>query len=139
MNLTRFLDAQRDSYAQALTELQTGGKRSHWIWFVFPQIAGLGHSMMAHYYAISGRAEARAYLAHPVLGERLREAVAALLGWRGKRSAVALLGEVDALKLRSSMTLFELAADSPEQAAPFAAVLDGFYGGERDPETLRRF
>ena len=136
-DLSRFLAAQDGVYDQALAELHAGTKRTHWMWFVFPQIAGLGHSAMAKRYAIADLDEARAYLAHPVLGARLREGAGALLDWTGRRSAEAIMGGIDALKLRSSMTLFEAAADA-ESRAPFAAVLDGFYGGERDPATLAR-
>lgn len=132
--LARFVDAQRDSYPTVLAELRGGAKRSHWMWYVFPQIAGLGHSAMARTYAIVDLAEARAYLAHPVLGVRLRESVEALLQHRGGDIA-AILGGIDAMKLRSSMTLFELAAKGAEPG--FAAILDGFYAGERDPATLR--
>jgi len=105
------------------------------MWFVFPQIAGLGRSPTAQFYAIADRTEAQAYARHPVLGPRLRECTEAVLGWAGRRSAEAILGPVDALKLRSSMTLFEACADDP---APFAAVLEAFYGGERDAATLAR-
>ena len=132
--LARFVDAQRGSYPTALAELRAGAKRSHWMWFVFPQIAGLGHSAMARHYAIADRAEARAYLAHPLLGARLRESVDALLPHRGGDIG-AILGGIDAMKLRSSMTLFEAASDGGEPV--FAAILDAFYAGERDPATLR--
>ncbi len=132
--LARFVDAQRGSYATALAELRRGAKRSHWMWYVFPQIAGLGSSAMARTYALADLAEARAYLAHPLLGARLRESVDALLEHRGGEIA-AILGGIDAMKLRSSMTLFELAANGAEPR--FAAILDGFYAGERDPATLR--
>lgn len=132
--LARFVDAQRDSYATALAELRSGAKRSHWMWYVFPQIAGLGSSAMARTYALADLPEARAYLAHPVLGARLRESVDALLEHRGGDIA-AILGGIDAMKLRSSMTLFEIAANGAEPR--FAAILDSFYGGERDPATLR--
>lgn len=136
-DLTRFIDAQDGIYAQALAELRAGAKRTHWMWFIFPQIRGLGHSVMAQRYAIDGPGEARAYLGHPLLGGRLREAAETVLGWSGKRSAEAILGGIDAVKLRSSMTLFEAAADE-EARALFAAVLDAFYGGERDSATLAR-
>jgi uncharacterized protein (DUF1810 family) len=102
------------------------------MWFVFPQIGGLGHSAMAQLYAIASLAEARAYLAHPLLGARLREGVTAMLVHRGL-SAEAILGGIDALKLRSSLTLFEAVADDP---APFAEALAAFYGGARDERTL---
>ncbi len=133
--LARFVDAQRDSYATALAELRAGAKRSHWIWFVFPQIAGLGSSAMAQHYAIADWAEAQAYLAHPLLAARLVESAEALLAHRD-RYITAMLGAIDAMKLRSSMTLFEAASDCGEPV--FAAVLDTFYAGERDPATLAR-
>ena len=130
--LARFVDAQRDTWPAALAELRAGRKRSHWMWFVFPQAAGLGHSSTAIFYAIASADEARAYLAHPLLGSRLREATAALLR-HPNESAEAIMGGIDALKLRSSMTLFAALADDP---APFRAVLDTFYDGEPDPRTL---
>ncbi|MGZ8313188.1 MAG: DUF1810 domain-containing protein [Allosphingosinicella sp.] len=133
-DLERFVAAQSPVYRQALAELQRGEKRSHWMWFVFPQIAGLGSSVMSQHYAISGVDEARAYFAHPLLGPRLREATAALLAHRD-RGAEEILGPIDAAKFRSSMTLFEAIADDP---APFAAALDLFYGGVRDRATLAR-
>ena len=130
--LERFVAAQAGVYEQALAELRAGRKRSHWMWFVFPQLAGLGRSATAHFYAIEPADEARAYLAHPLLGPRLVECAEALLRHRDQ-SAGAMLGPIDAVKLRSSMTLFEAVADDP---APFAAVLDTFYDGGRDPATL---
>jgi uncharacterized protein (DUF1810 family) len=134
-DLERFVAAQDDSgtFGQAMSELRAGRKRSHWMWFVFPQLAGLGHSEMSQTYAIASLDEAREYLADPVLGWRLRESAAALLEHPG-RSAEEILGGVDALKLRSSMTLF--AAADPEEPV-FARVLEAFYGGEPDPATLR--
>lgn len=138
MSLDRFLDAQRDSYDTALAELRTGAKRSHWMWFVFPQIAGLGQSPTARFYAIRDLDEARAYLAHPLLGRRLAECVDAMMGWAGQRSAEAVLGGIDAVKLRSSLTLFEAAGfEAGGGDAAFGACLDAFYGGERDAATLR--
>lgn len=133
-HLQRFLDAQDrgGTYAQALTELRAGRKRGHWMWFVFPQITGLGRSETARHYAISGSAEARAYLGHPVLGPRLRECAGALSGL-DDRDAVDVLGSVDALKLRSSMTLFQRAA--PEEPV-FDAVLQQYFDGEPDVATL---
>jgi uncharacterized protein (DUF1810 family) len=133
-DLERFVQAQAATYDAALAELRAGRKTSHWMWFVFPQIEGLGRSPTAQRYAISGLEEARAYLAHPVLGPRLRESAAALLD-SPARSAEDVLGGIDALKLRSSMTLFARAAPDEEL---FRAVLDRFYGGEADPETERR-
>ncbi len=114
--LHRFVDAQEDGaiYARALGELRAGRKQSHWVWFVFPQIAGLGQSPMSQVYAIGSLAEARAYLAHPALGPRLREACAALLAAEPSRSAEQILGGIDAIKVRSSMTLFHRAAPEEE-------------------------
>ena len=132
--LDRFVEAQEGVWEDVLAELRAGRKTSHWMWFVFPQIAGLGRSETARFYAITDAAEARAYLAHPLLGARLREAAQALLAHRG-RSAEAMLGGIDAVKLRSSMTLFEAVA--PDEPV-FAAVLDAFFAGQRDPETVRR-
>ena len=132
-SLKRFTDAQDTGlYGQALAELRQGRKHSHWIWFVFPQIAGLGSSPMAVEYAISTLDEARAYLAHPVLGPRLHEAAQALLA-SGKTDPEAVLGFIDAMKMRSSMTLFHRA--SPEDSV-FTAVLDAFYAGAEDDLTL---
>ena len=133
--LERFVTAQDGVYREALGELRDGRKRSHWMWFVFPQIAGLGMSPTAQHYAIRDRAEAQAYLAHPVLGPRLIESVEAMLGWAGQRSAVAILGETDAMKLRSCCTLFEVAGGAGSPV--FAACLDGFFEGRRDAATIR--
>jgi uncharacterized protein (DUF1810 family) len=134
--LQRFVAAQEDAaiYARALEELRRGRKQSHWIWFVFPQIAGLGQSPMSHAYAIHSLEEARAYLEHPVLGPRLRECCEALLAAGPSASAAEILGGIDAIKVRSSMTLF-LRADPAEPL--FTAVLDRFYSAEPDPETDR--
>jgi uncharacterized protein (DUF1810 family) len=131
--LGRFVEAQDagGTYPQALRELRAGRKTSHWMWFVFPQVAGLGHSSMAQAYAISSLQQARDYLAHPVLGPRLRACTAAVLT-HTDRSAEQIFGGIDALKLRSSMTLFAR-ADPGDPA--FQAVLDAFYGGEPDPRT----
>lgn len=136
-HLQRFVDAQEDAaiYARALSELRNGRKQGHWIWFVFPQIAGLGRSPLSQAYAIRSLEEARAYLEHPLLGPRLRESTEALLASDPKTSAEAILGGIDAIKVRSSMTLFHRAA--PEEPL-FAAALDRFFGGEPDPETDRR-
>jgi uncharacterized protein (DUF1810 family) len=135
-DLERFVDAQDTggTWDRALAELRAGSKRSHWMWFVFPQIAGLGSSPTARRYAVSGLAEARAYLAHPVLGPRLVEGARALTGL-GSTDADAVLGPVDAVKLRSSMTLFAEAA--PEEAA-FTDVLRQYFAGEPDEATLAR-
>jgi len=130
-DLDRFVAAQAPVYDRALAELRAGRKRSHWMWFVFPQVAGLGHSEMARRYAIGSAAEARAFLAHPVLGARLLECTEAVLAKR-RRDIESILGDVDATKFRSSMTLFEAVADDP---APFAAALDAFFGGARDEAT----
>ena len=133
-HLARFVDAQDGVFDHALDELRQGSKRGHWMWFLFPQIAGLGSSELAKAYALSGLAEAKAYLDHPTLGPRIRAATDAMLLHAGKRSADAILGGIDALKFRSSMTLFELGAEG-EAAQRFAAALDAFYGGERDERT----
>lgn len=129
-SLDRFLLAQETTYATALSELRAGTKQSHWMWFIFPQIAGLGRSPTAQHYAIRDLAEARAYLSHPVLGARYHEATEALLAHRA-RSAEAILGSVDALKLRSSLTLFDRAG----AGAPVREALVHFYGTP-DPATL---
>ena len=134
--LGRFVEAQDGGrvHDRAMAELREGRKRSHWMWFVFPQLAGLGHSRTARHYAISGLPEARAYLAHPVLGPRLVRA-ARILAELDATDPVAVLGPVDAQKLRSSMTLFARAA--PQEPA-FPAVLDRYFAGEQDPATLAR-
>jgi uncharacterized protein (DUF1810 family) len=129
-DLARFVAAQDGVYPAALAELKCGRKTTHWMWFVFPQLRGLGRSATALHFGIASLDEARAYLAHPLLGPRLHEASAALLAAPG--SAEAILGPVDAMKLRSSMTLFAAAAPDP---APFDAVLARFFHGERDPAT----
>ena len=130
-NLQRFIDAQDGIYPAALAELHAGSKQSHWMWFVFPQLAGLGRSPTAQFFGIASPHEARAYLEHPLLGRRLRECVEALLPWEG-RSAEQILGSIDAMKLRSSLTLF----DSIEPRGIFAAGLAAFYAGEPDEQTL---
>jgi uncharacterized protein (DUF1810 family) len=135
-DLQRFVAAQDAgrSYHQAIAELRRGRKTSHWMWFVFPQITGLGQSPVSRMYAISGLAEAKAYLAHPVLGPRLVEC-AAILGGLSGRTAEQIFGGIDALKLRSSMTLF-LRADPDEPV--FRQVLDQYFGGKPDPATEQR-
>ena len=135
--LQRFVTAQDtdSTYERARAELLAGRKTSHWMWFVFPQVAGLGQSEMSRRYAITSLDEARAYLDHPVLGPRLRECAAALLSHSGK-SASEILGEIDAVKLRSSMTLFARAAN-PQDAAVFEQVLARYFDGEDDPATER--
>jgi uncharacterized protein (DUF1810 family) len=134
--LERFVAAQEDAaiYARALEELRAGRKQGHWIWFVFPQIAGLGQSPMSQAYAIRSLAEARAYLEHPLLGPRLRECCEALLAVDPALSAERILGGIDAIKVRSSMTLF-LRAEPALQL--FQAVLTRFYASEPDSETDR--
>ncbi len=127
-NLARFIAAQDGSYDTALAEIRQGDKRSHWMWYVFPQVAGLGHSPMAHRYAIRSLDEARAYLDHPLLGARLRECVAALDQLAGT-TAERVFGGIDAIKLRSSLTLFEAAG------APVGPTIDRWFG-ERDARTL---
>ena len=130
-NLGRFLAAQQDMYADALAQIRAGQKRTHWMWFVFPQIAGLGSSAMAQRYAIGSPAEAAAYLDNPVLGSRLRDLTE--LACEAPGSAREVFGQPDDLKFRSSMTLFNALA--PEEQ-PFRTALAGFFGGERDARTL---
>jgi uncharacterized protein (DUF1810 family) len=131
--LEKFIDAQDGVFDTALAELRSGAKHSHWMWFVFPQLAGLGHSPMSRRYAIRSLEEARAYAAHPLLGSRLRQSVKALLGWAGKRQAGAIFGPVDAIKLRSSLTLF--AAAVPDEPL-FEQALRAFYDSP-DPLTAQ--
>jgi uncharacterized protein (DUF1810 family) len=133
-DLARFVTAQEDSYDDAIDELRRGRKRGHWMWFVFPQVAGLGSSDAAQRFAISSLDEARAYLQHPVLGPRLHECAEAMLG-NTEATAQQVLGDIDAMKLRSSMTLFQLAAP---QESVFGRVIDRFYEGAPDAETIRR-
>jgi uncharacterized protein (DUF1810 family) len=132
-DLNRFVQAQQSDYARALAEIQSGRKRSHWMWYVFPQFAGLGHSPMSNRYAIQSVAEAEAYLQHAVLGPRLRECCEAALGVQG-RSAFELFGSPDDLKLRSCATLF--ASVSPAGSV-FHRLLDRYFQGQRDDRTLR--
>lgn len=129
--LERFVEAQQSEFDNAMGELAEGAKRDHWIWFVFPQLAELGRSPTAQFYGIRSITEARAYLAHPILGERYREAVRAIFGWAGRKSAIEILGDVDAMKLRSSLTLFEAASGDPL----FADAIDAFYGSADDATT----
>lgn len=131
-HLDRFLKAQEDDYEFALAEIRAGEKRSHWIWYIFPQIDGLAFSSTSKYYAIKSLEEARAYLAHPILGQRLLACMEALLEVRD-RSAAEIFGFPDDLKVRSCATLFAQAAVAP---SIFDRVLDKYYGGERDPRTL---
>lgn len=130
-DLNRFLEAQESVYRTALAELRGGAKRSHWMWFIFPQVAGLGSSAMAQKYAIQSRREAKAYLAHPVLGPRLRECADALLAVEG-RTATEIMGQPDDTKLRSSMTLF---AEIAGADSVFRAVLRKHFADEADDRT----
>lgn len=132
-DLKRFLDAQQRDYAIALTEIKAGRKRSHWMWYMFPQVAGLGYSEMAKLYAIQNREEAIAYLKHPVLGARLIAISEALLAVHSN-NATEVMGSPDDLKLRSSMTLFALL---PDTAPVFEEVLKKFFQGEKDKATLQ--
>lgn len=132
-DLERFVEAQAETYLRALGEIGRGKKRSHWMWYIFPQLAGLGRSAIAQLYAIANLDEARAYLAHPVLGPRYVECVSALQDLSGS-DPVAVFGEVDAAKLRSSLTLFEAAGERPL----FTAALGRWFGGQRDERTLAR-
>jgi uncharacterized protein (DUF1810 family) len=133
-NLQRFLDAQDGVFDKALAELRSGKKRSHWMWFIFPQISGLGSSAMARRFEIKDVAEARAYLAHPMLGSRLREVAEAVLAIRGK-TADEIFDYPDNLKLRSCATLF---AHISEEGSPFHQILTVFFNGEPDARTLER-
>jgi len=132
-DLERFLDAQEGVFESALAELRSGTKRSHWMWFTFPQIAGLGQSVMSRRYAIASLGGAIAYASHPLLGPRLRDTVKAVLAWQGQRDAATIFGPLDAMKLRSSLTLF--AAAAPDEPL-FEQALIAFFGSP-DTETLR--
>lgn len=133
-DLERFVDAQRTAYDDARRELQAGRKRTHWMWFMFPQIAGLGHSAMAQHYAISSLAEAEAYLAHPVLGARLRELTRIVNDVRD-RTVDQIFGYPDDMKFHSSMTLF---AQCPTDTGEFDEALNKYFGGKPDSGTLDR-
>lgn len=133
-NLERFVTAQAGSYADALAEIKNGRKRSHWMWFIFPQIAGLGRSDTAQYYAIKSLKETESYLHHPVLGPRLIEISTELLKLQSS-NANQIFGSPDDMKLHSSMTLF---AEVTGANAVFSAVLQKFFGGEKDKNTLER-
>jgi uncharacterized protein (DUF1810 family) len=133
-DLQRFVDAQRDVYATALKELRAGRKQSHWMWFIFPQVAGLGSSEMARRYAIASTDEAAAYLAHPVLGKRLRECASAVAG-HSSRAIDEIFGHPDDLKFHSCMTLF---ADVAPDEAIFQTCLDQFFDGVADSATIER-
>jgi uncharacterized protein (DUF1810 family) len=141
MDLKRFVEAQAGIYEQACAELRAGRKRSHWMWFVFPQIRGLGSSEMAVRYAISGLEEAKAYLEHPVLGSRLRECAGIVVGVQG-RTVEEIFGYPDDLKFHSSMTLFAKAAAvyarMNEGDGVFQQALEKYFGGAMDPGTLTR-
>ena len=130
-DLQRFLDAQSSVYPIVLDELRRGRKQSHWMWFIFPQLAGLGHRAMAQRFVIASRAEAVAYLGHGVLGSRLRECTALVNGIEG-RTILEILGSPDDLKFHSSMTLFGAVSSDPK----FAVAITKFYGGKRDQRTL---
>lgn len=132
-NLARFVDAQQHDYSRALAELRSGRKRSHWMWYVFPQVAGLGTSATSRRYAITSLEEARAYLQHPVLGPRLVESARALLDVEG-RSPAEIFGSPDDMKLRSSATLF---AHVAPPGSVFEQLLERFFSGEPDDRTLR--
>ena len=132
-DLQRFVDAQAPVMARVEAELRAGAKRTHWMWFVFPQIAGLGSSAMAVRYAVRSLAEARAYLAHQVLGPRLRDCTQAVLAVEG-RGVRAIFGVPDDMKFRSSMTLFAAASDE----AVFRQALEKYFGGDTDAATLAR-
>ena len=133
-NLKRFIDAQNGTYEQALNEIKTGRKRGHWIWFIFPQLKGLGFSHRSQFYGIEDAGEARDYLAHPVLGKRLLEISEALLQLNENDPAVVMGGSPDDMKLQSSMTLF---AAVSEKGSVFHRVLEKFFGGNFDAKTIR--
>ncbi|HUW80321.1 MAG TPA: DUF1810 domain-containing protein [Acidocella sp.] len=133
-NLQRFVIAQTPVFDIVRDELAAGAKRTHWMWYIFPQIAGLGFSAMSQTYAISGRAEAQAYLAHFMLGPHLRDCTSLVLSHAGRRSAVQIFGPIDAAKFRSCMTLFSQVSDEPV----FEQGLEKYFDGNADPETLAR-
>ena len=133
-NLFRFVQAQKSVFEQACAELAEGRKQSHWMWFIFPQIKGLGHSFTATEFAISSREEAEAYLRHPILGSRLRRCTQLVLNVEG-RSIEDIFGYPDYLKFRSSMTLF---ANATQENRVFKDALQKYFGGEPDPLTLER-
>jgi uncharacterized protein (DUF1810 family) len=131
-DLQRFVDAQQITFDAVIAELQAGRKTSHWMWFIFPQLTGLGHSPVSQYYALGSLVETRAYLEHELLAPRLQRCTEILLSWSGLRTAEDILGPVDSLKLRSSLTLFDLALPD----ALFKEALDGFFDGRADQRTL---
>ena len=130
-DLERFVVAQQNIYPRAIAEIETGQKVSHWMWFIYPQLRGLGRSYKSQFYGISSLAEARAYLSHEILGTRLRQCVSALLNLNG-RTAFEIFGEVDEKKLSSSLTLFRMASNE----AIFTEALDKYFGGQNDESTL---
>ena len=132
-SLERFVEAQERTYQVALSEVYNGKKRTHWMWYIFPQLRGLGRSSMAHIYGISDLEEAKAYLEHPILSERLYEICGALLEHKGA-NIVEIFGDIDTLKLRSSMTLFSLTS---EEYTIFDEVLDTFFEGQMDEVTVK--
>ena len=134
-DLSRFVNAQAQVYSQVVEELTQGSKRTHWMWFIFPQVAGLGTSTMAQRYAIRDLDQARRYLADPLLGSRLRQAVRLMMDHKG-RSPLEILGFPDDLKFRSCLTLFRQAASNESDRALFTKALDQFYRGEPDRRTL---
>ncbi|MGO8924031.1 MAG: DUF1810 domain-containing protein [Xanthobacteraceae bacterium] len=134
-DLIRFLEAQDQIYDQVVEELAKGRKKTHWMWFIFPQLAGLGRSAIAQQYAIGDLNQARRYVGHPVLGTRLRQVVNLMLGHPGK-SALEILGSSDDLKFRSCLTLFREAARDDAERALFVKALDQFYRGDPDKRTL---
>ena len=136
-DLIRFLDAQDRIYTQVVEELAKGRKQTHWMWFIFPQVAGLGQSAMAQHYAIRDLDQARRYLANSILGPRLREAVGLMMNHKGK-SALEILGSPDDLKFRSCLTLFRQAASENSDRGLFTEALNQFYRGEADARTLER-
>jgi uncharacterized protein (DUF1810 family) len=134
-DLIRFLDAQDEIYDQVVAELTDGSKRTHWMWFIFPQLAGLGRSVMTQRYAIRDLDQARRYLADPILGPRLRQVIKLMIAQKPK-SALEILGSLDDLKFRSCLTLFREAASNDSDRALFTEALDQFYRGEGDSRTL---
>ncbi|MBR1792542.1 MAG: DUF1810 domain-containing protein [Bacteroidales bacterium] len=132
-NLQRFLDAQERTYDTALAEIRAGRKQSHWIWYIFPQLKGLGHSYNSNYYGLDGIEEAKAYFSHPVLRQRLLEITEALLQ-HSNMSATEILGTIDARKVQSCATLFWMATNEPI----FSAIINQFYGGTYDKQTLKK-
>ena len=135
IDLSRFRQAHERDYGRALAEVRNGRKTTHWMWYIFPQVAGLGMSSTSRHYAIGGIDEARAYLEDPVLGGHMQELCAALLEL-GTDDAIKVFGNIDAVKLRSSMTLFSLAVPDSWGQDPFEEVLVKYFGGERDARTL---